>query len=473
MLRSLLLSETSAIRYTLHSSNRWPTGALSRKSHHASAAIIKAYELNASKQENGLQSTEAIRDQLRSLRGATLSKQEAFLALQFCLRVGYFEKDLLSNCMCLVESGYYNPVLKTPWNGDDSPPLKNVSELPNNCFDAVNGMPISDKATMWQDRLMKMRRTPRGQRETHTSRGITDVDPEKREIFTTRKLGKVVDPKPLRVRVRDMPPGKKLCSAVAFQLREAVDGASLTELGDISTMFAARLPLSGQLNDDTMELLAERLGYYTPEELATQISHIAIVSSAATARYVETWSHRRALGSTRASQAHRLYRIGRKTLPKQFLTKLSVAAELYARERVTPVALGFRLGYHMDATEQQFFTLRSLARSDTPLSMTQWDLLLASAEESLDGDAEVNARCVIWLLDAINAAKYTTLSTIHLARMLTAKCEIASDVDRNHTHVDTFDVKPMLRFVEENSLGDDAKRIIKAVAGVNDSISDS
>ncbi|GBE60550.1 P-type ATPase, putative [Babesia ovata] len=320
---------------------------------------------------------------------------------------------------------------------------------------------------------MKTRRMPSGRRERHTSRDTTDVDPEKREIFTTRKLGKVVDPKPLRVRIRDMPPGKKLCSAVALQLREAIDGASLTELGDISTMFAARLPLSGQLNDDTMELLAERFRDFSPEQLSTQMSHIALLSSAATARYLETWSHRRALGSTRASQAHRLYRIGRKQLPKLFLTKLSATAELYAKERVKPLTLGFRMGYHMDAVEQEFFTLRSLARSDMPLSMSLWDLLVAAAEERLETNEEVNLRCVIWLLEAINAAKYTTPSTIGLARRLIAKCKVPSDLDRNHIHIDTIDVAAMLRFTEDYSLGKDARSVIETMAGANGSLSDS
>ncbi|KAK1443500.1 hypothetical protein BgAZ_203760 [Babesia gibsoni] len=362
---------------------------------------------------------------LRGVRGSTLSVKEAYITIKLCLRTGIVDEELFRHCLSIVEAGYFSPVLSNGWGIDTLSSDKDHEGLPRSCFDAINGLHICDKASLWQEKFSSNlgKQTPKV--DPTKSHKTQDIDPEGRERYTTKKLGKVLDPKPLRVRIRKMAAGKKLANTVALQLRESVREASLSELADICTIFACRLPLSGQLNDDTILMLASRLSEFSPKELSSVLHHIAIMCSAASMRSYETWSFTTTPRGVRSSQTHRLCRIGRKELPKHFLEKVASAAELYSRDGVIAAPLGSRLGYPLEPLDEHIQTVRLLAHSDMPLSITLWDDLLS---KKIPDGSQVKLSTVLSFFEAVDYAKYYTPGTIDKAKwLLSCKRDEGSD----------------------------------------------
>ncbi|GIX63074.1 P-type ATPase [Babesia caballi] len=468
MLRLPLFARAYGLKHVSVGGGRRMSAALSRRAHHVAAAAIRdVHELLRSKDGLTDSSREVIAERLRGIRASALSKQEAFLALQLCLEAGCFERELLRGCLSVLEAGYFGPALVDGWDGEEPLVAEFVEKAPRNCHDAVDAMRVRDKVAMvvWQDRLALGSCSRAQESDAPKPQRSAEIDPEKREVFTTRKLGKVLDPKPLRVRIRTMAPGKKLCSALALQLREAVPDAPLADLGAICAMFAARRPLSGQLNDDTMAMLAGRLYSFTAEELAACVPSIAVLCDAAAARAVETWSYHRASGGARASEAHRLYRIGRQQLPKAFLARVAAATEVYARGEAGRVALGPWTGHPLEQVEQQLYTLRSLARSDVPLSMPLWNALIAGVGNSLDGGEVATTRGGLWLLEAMNASKYTTPATVSLARRMLGSCETPGDSAAEELDIGPLAVSQVLRLIVAYSMANDARKVVEALLG--------
>ncbi|ORM41994.1 uncharacterized protein BXIN_1052 [Babesia sp. Xinjiang] len=448
----------------------WTTTVLSRRGHHA-AAIKEAYELSRQGDVSFETSAALVTERLSHVRGSTLSTQEAFYTLQLCLKFGYFYRDLLRDCLAVVEADFFSPALTDAWNGE--PPLitESNSDVPTNCYHGVNAMSIRDKAAMivWQDKLSSRRKKHRSAVASNKFKGTSELDPERREVFTTKKLGKVLDPKPLKVRVQTMVPGKKLCGTLALQLREAISCGSLADVCDICAMFSVKRPLSGKLNDDTIELLTNRLCEFTEEDLCTHIHHIAILCAAAAARTVETWSHHRASEGLRSLEAHRLYRISRKQLSQKFLKKLSSAVGLYSEGRIQPAALGALTVEKLDLLNQHINTLRLLARSDLPLSMSTWDRLMALVAKYLDYGCVPDVRTAIWLLEAIIAAKYTTPTTVDVTRRVLASCKPEENLVSECRNVSPIETAQIIRYLWTYSLAKDARLPIIALLGADQS----
>ncbi|KAK1935975.1 hypothetical protein X943_000690 [Babesia divergens] len=424
------------------------------------ATIRAADNLSVYNSSPGKPKEAHIVSRLGDIRGSTLSIQDACAVLKTCLEVGHFDHELLSDCLSVVEGGYFSPVL-VGGSEADAPLLFSADASPfKSCFDAINGLSVREKASMWQDKLSRIRRKCISHVEQLQPHVTADIDPEGRELFTTKKLGKVLDPKPLRVRVRQMAPGRKLCNTLALQLREAIPSATLMDLGNICTIFAVRLPLSGQMNDDTMDMLAARLHSFSPEDLASVMHHIAFLCSAAATRAVETWSYNRASGSARSSESHRLYSIRRLKLPQPFLQKVANAVGVYTNGEVCPEALGFCLGRELKPLEQHVHTAMLLARSDVPLSIQLWNALLSNVDKHLHEGIAVDTQTVLCFFEAVDYAQYTTPQTINTAQRLLSSCKYD-----NTANVDIFEGKhlailQMLRLISTYSLGTYAKELL-------------
>ncbi|GFE54041.1 P-type ATPase, putative [Babesia ovis] len=438
---------------------------------HHGAVIRKAYEAIQMGDGSSDSSVSLIAEKLRDIRGSTLSNQEAFLTLQLCLKSGCFQRDLIRDCLSIVEADYFSPVLQDAWNGESPIIIPKAKNAVTNCYDGINAMSIREKASMivWQERIGPFRNKYAHKSTFDKQRYTTELDPEKRELFTTRKLGKVIDPKPFKVRVHTMAPGKKLCATLAVQLREGIPSASLTDLGHMCTMFSVKRPLSGTMNDDTLDLLSHRLYGFSAEELANHIHQIAIMCFAAAERAAETWSYHRASERRRSSEAHRLYRISRKQLPKRFLIKVAEAAGIYATEKRQASNLTTPILEQAGPLNQYVYTLRSLARSDVPISMDLWDKLMQLVAEHIDDGSLVDSHTVVWLLEAVNASKYTTPITIDVTRRVMTSCKPTKEPIRSSDSLYPIDIARILRLIWTYALTEDTQFSIEAFLGKDQS----
>nr|BAN64902.1 hypothetical protein [Babesia bovis] len=413
---------------------------------HHTAAIRAAYELSKSKSRIDESITNRIAETLRDVRGCTLSNQEAFYTLDLCLRSGIFQHNLFHDCLSIVEADYFNPVLIDPWNGE--PPLLQTSDerLPRNSHCGVNGMSIEQKASLivCQDKINAPSQSDSASSRTQRT---TELDPEKHELFTTKKLGKVLDPKPFKVRVNAMVPGKKLCNTVALQLKEAIRTASSVDITHLCSIFVVRRPFSGTVNDDAIDMLTERLLEYTPEQLFTYIHHLAIFCSAAASRATETWSYDSDFEKVRSYGSHRTYRIRRTQLPKRLLVNVSEAVDIYASKNIGTIVPSTMFCYGLDKLEQHVYTMRSLAMSDVPISMATWDGLMSLVGHHIEEGYIPSVYTVLCLLEAINASKYTTSITNDVAHRVISCCTVGNEALKgvpNLSHLATYQILRLL-----------------------------
>ncbi|EKX74060.1 conserved hypothetical protein [Theileria equi strain WA] len=396
---------------------------------------------------------------IEDLEGLILSKEEAICTMNMCLDLGHLNRRLFRNCIEIVEDEYFKPVLVK--DCDKVHPLTDLGyKNIDNTYEFVNNMSIQHKAliVIWTHIINQRKDHSQHGRHRQLYKPSESIDPEKEEIVTTRKLGRVLDPKPIRARISRIPSGKKLSNMLALQLREQIPDASLSDACYISHIFTTDLPLSGQLNEDTIDLLAQRFSEFTPSKLVDNMYSISKFCRSATRRFNEIWSFHDPNVDRIPTKRRCLYKIERRQFKSSFVLHVLKTLELYCdpernkKDTVNPYI------YEKNMLTLPLHIMLDLSHSDIPIPINLWDKLVVKIDTILK-DVKYLDLCSIGLFfEAVVVSKYTTENTIEVAKGMLKKCVIDND------KIETYNsIQYILKVVSEQCLENEFRDLIDAL----------
>ncbi|BAM39410.1 P-type ATPase [Theileria orientalis strain Shintoku] len=393
-----------------------------------------------------------------NLKNCIFSKQEAACALRFCLDLEHFDPILFRNIIKVLEDEYFKPVLCEDLE-DTSHELYNITKKNvSNTYEFMNSLSIKDKTNIVIWTWLINKETKKRTRRIKIHKRTEEIDPEKKEVYVTRRTRMVLDPIPIRARVSYIPPGKRLSNTLAFQLRESVPECSLPELCNILHIFSTPLPLSGQLNEDTMDLIAQKFSKYEVGELAKNIYSVSSFCKYASKRFLDIWSFTDPNQDRVPTRGKILYKFEKRKLDKRFINKVLESIEEYANSNIE---LENYKGY-LDVTSDisvHLHILNNFANSDIEIPINTWEGLIVKLVSITEEQNKFEMREIGLFCDTLIKVKYTTPNTLNCARMMIKSFTISEEM-LNH---DYYLMSQILEVILMNGLNEGSSEIIKCV----------
>ncbi|XP_953854.1 uncharacterized protein TA06405 [Theileria annulata] len=387
------------------------------------------------------------------LKNCILSKQEAASALKICLDLNFFEPNLFRDLIKLLEDEYFKPVLLEDSN--DKHELYNITKSnPSNTFNFINSLSVKDKSMIiiW---TCKVNSNVKKFKRNFTVKRSEKIDPEKKELYITKRTGMVLDPIPIRAKMSFIPPGKKLSNMLSMQLRDHVPNADLMELCYISHIFSTPLPLSGQLNEDTIELIAENFCKFDYLELSKSMFSLSSFCRYAKNRFLEVSSFMDPNINRRPTRGKVLEKIDYRKLSNKFVRKMLESVENYINS--TDLEDDY-IGYLMVNSDitVHLHILNNLANSDIPISINVWENLVIKLEKLMDYVKNFDVKEIGLYCDSVLSVKYTTENTIEVSRKMFKNFTVACEYNKE----DYYLISQILKYILKNRLIGDSSDLL-------------
>eukprot|EP00375_Theileria_parva_P003755 XP_766441.1 hypothetical protein [Theileria parva strain Muguga] len=391
------------------------------------------------------------------LKNCIFSKQEAASALKLCLDLNFFEPKLFRDVIKVLEDEYFKPVLLEDSN-DTHNELYNITKTnPSNTFSFINSLPPKDKSTIiiW---TWKTNSNVKKVKQRLTVKRTEEIDPEKKELYVTKRTGMVLDPIPIRARMSYIPPGKKLSNMLSMQLREHVPNADLIDLCYISHIFSTPLPLSGQLNEDTIDLIAEHFCKFDTSDLSRNMFTLSSFCRYSKNRFLEVSSFMDPNVNRRPTRGKLLQKIDYRKLSTNFMTKMLESVENYSNSSDLNDDYSGYLVVNSEITVH-LHILNNLANSDIPISINKWEKLVIKVKNLMESVKNFDVKEISLYCDAVLSIKYTTPNTIDVAKQMIKNFTVSCE----YTKEDYYLISQILKFILNNQFTTESSELIKCV----------
>ncbi|UKJ88289.2 P-type ATPase [Theileria orientalis] len=268
----------------------------------------------------------------------------------------------------------------------------------------------------------------------------------------------VLDPIPIRARISYIPPGKKLSNTLAVQLRESVLECSLSDLCHILHIFSTPLPLTGQLNEDTMDLIGRNFCKYEASDLAKNIFSISAFCRYASKRFLDIWSFTDPNAERVPSRGKILYKFEKRKLDKIIINKVLESLEEY---RNSNIELENYEG-HIDVISDlsvHLHILNNFANSDIEIPINTWEGLIMKLHSIMQGQNKFEMREIGLFCDTLMKVKYTTPNTLKCLKTMLKSFTISEEL----SSYDYFLMSQILGVILMNGLSEGSIEMIKCV----------
>ncbi|KAK2196840.1 hypothetical protein BdWA1_002089 [Babesia duncani] len=155
------------------------------------ASIIKSAYDSCKGLKEPLENTVCVlNDYVPQIRYYTLSIEEAIVTLKLCLSHDYFDEEVIKKCITLLEDEYFKPILLTDPNMEKHP-FVDLYDFVDQAYEFVKNLTVQDKVKLilWQWRIQDKGISYIKINE-HNKTTTEEVDPEKKEIYETKKGSK-------------------------------------------------------------------------------------------------------------------------------------------------------------------------------------------------------------------------------------------------------------------------------------------